>query len=148
LDVTTKIPIIKWILQYHRQYVIEDIKAPMLDAIVALSGETGFFRKLRLIFAIIKLIKRFPEPTKENCVFPNSRRLIEIRDKFFELEGEASRVPIYRAIWKLLIVEYEHDGDKRHRIDWILEQIQQGKWETRAKGCPTRTYHHWNEYPF
>ena len=140
--------IIKWILQYNRQYAIWQIKEPMVKAFIALGEKPSFFKKLRLIWGIMKLIKKFPEPTKENCVFPNTRRLIDIRDKFFEFEDEGdSRIPCYRALWKLLIIEYEHDGDKRHRIDWILEQILKSGWEPRAKGCPSRKLHHWNEYP-
>ena len=95
-----------------RNYVIDKIKKPLMEAIVT-------------------LVQKYPEPTRENCLHPNSHILLDIRDKFLEYENNPSRKPLFEAAFKLLIVEYEHDPYYRYRFDWFLEQIMESDWKPR-----------------
>lgn len=93
-----------------RQYVIEKVKAPMLKAICILA-------------------KRYPEPTRENCINPNTQRLLDIRDKFFKCERNLGRDALFRAIWQMFIVEYEHDPYYRQRINRVKRWMDESDWD-------------------
>lgn len=96
-----------------RDYVISKIKKPMMKAITTLAN-------------------RYPEPTRVNCLHPNSHILFDIQDKFFEYEDNHNeREAMFRAAFKILIAEYEHDPYYRYRFDWILEQIIDSDWKPR-----------------
>lgn len=105
-----------------RQYVIDKVKKPLKKAITA-------------------LVKRYPEPTRENCLHPNTHRLFDIRDKFFEYEDNPGRKTLFEAAFKILIAEYEHDPYYRWRFDWMLEEMWKSGWEPR----PMRPMSHWKE---
>jgi len=108
-------PLTWWLLTgERRQYVIDKIKKPIMKALTILAN-------------------RYPEPTKENCMVLNTRKLIDIRDKFFEYEDNPDRDALFRAIWKLFIIEYEHDRYYQYRINWVLEQIMECDWYPRRK---------------
>ena len=100
-----------------RKYIIEKVKAPLLKVIISLA-------------------KRLPEPSKENTLHPNSQKLLEIRERFFNCEENPGRRELFDAIWKIAIVEYEHDPYYRYRIDWVLEQIFASDWSPRPVGHP------------
>jgi hypothetical protein len=104
---------------------MEKIKKPMLKAIMILAG-------------------RYPEPTRENTIHHNTRILLDIQDKFFKYENNPyiakpksggapflGREDLFRAAFKILIVEYEHDPYYQYRFDWILEEINKSDWEPR-----------------
>lgn len=73
--------------------------------------------------AIIFYARRYPEPTRENCMYPNSLRLLDMRDKFREQWDFRGRQPLFEALWKLLIVKYEHSPQYRNVLDWVLMMI-------------------------
>jgi len=103
----------RWLLwSPMRKHVIEHIKKPLMEA-------------------IINIANRFPPPTMENTCIPNTAKLLNIRDKFFEYEDNAGRDALFRALWRIFIVEYEHDPYYRYRIDWILEEVNKSNWEPR-----------------
>lgn len=106
-----------------RQYVVEKIKAPLRKAMVTLA-------------------KRYPEPTLENLVHPNSFILLALSEKFLEYEDNPSRIDMFRAIWRMFIAEYEHDSYYRHRIDWLVEEIANSDWKPRPLNHPD---HCWKE---
>lgn len=110
-----------------RNYVIDKIKKPMIKALTILA-------------------KRYPEPTRENCLNPNSLILFDIQDKFFQYEDNPGRRLLFKAIFKLLIIEYEHDPYYRSRLNWMIEEFVEatmdGRWLPRGKGRPIS---HWNE---
>jgi len=108
-----------------RQYVVEKIKAPLLKAICVLG-------------------LRYPEPTIENTSHPNTKILMEVRDKFLEYEQNKARRGMFEALWRMLICEYEHDSYYRHRIDWVVEQIvnRASEWQPRPLLHPM---HFWEE---
>lgn len=97
--------------------------------------------KAVLLKKIISFVKKYPEPTRENCEHPNSLILFDIRDKFFEYECNPGREELFRAVFKLLIAEYEHDAYYRFRIDWVLEQIAKSDWIPRSENIMA----HWRE---
>jgi len=105
----------------------------------------GFIVKHKAVFekAIIAFAKIVPEPTKENTKYPNTHILMDIRDKFFELENNPGRKALFEAAWKVLIAEYEHDPYYRFRLDWVLEEIQKSGWRERPAWHPVRS--EWNE---
>ena len=86
--------------------------------------------------------------TRARTAEPNTHRLLEIRDKFFKCENTPNRNAFFRAIWKVVIWVYEHDGDYRHRIDWVIEQIvkmvNDGSWQPRKPNKPNKKY--WREF--
>jgi len=105
-----------------RQYIIHKVKKPLMKA-------------------IITLVKRYPNPTRENCSYPNTHILFDIWDKFSEYEDNSGRKALFDAAFKFLIVEYEHDPYYRYRFDWMLEEIVKRGWLPR----PTQPMSHWKE---
>ena len=105
----------------RRSYVAEKIKKPLLKAITILAT-------------------RYPEPTRDNTAVSNTHRLLDIRDKFFRHEENLGRDALFRAIWRVLIVEYEHDTYYRHRIDWVLGEIAKSGWEPNPLGHPKKCW--------
>jgi hypothetical protein len=92
--------------------------------------------------AIVTLALRYPEPTEENCTQPNTQILLDIQDEFWECEDNPEREALFEAIWRMFIVEYEHDPYYRHRIDWMLEKIAKSNWTLRPEGEPSA---YWKE---
>lgn len=97
-----------WMLYYKRNYVIEKIKAPLRKAIAILA-------------------MRYPEPTKEHTRIPNTHRLLDIEHNFFECQ--VGNGTLLRAIWRMFIIEYEHDPYYRERINEILWEIKESDWD-------------------
>lgn len=95
-----------------RKFFIDKVKKPLMEA-------------------IINLAMKYPEPTKENTCIRNTAKLLDIQDKFFEYEDNPGRDALFRALWRMFIVEYEHDGYYRYRLDWILEEVNRCDWEPR-----------------
>jgi len=100
--------------------------------------------KVPLMKRIISICMRYPEATKENTTRHNTHILIDIKDKFFEYEYNPGRDLLFKAAWKMLIAEYEHDPYYRHRFDWFIEKIKESDWEPRIKTRPSRDGL-WNE---
>ena len=97
-----------------RDYIIEKVKAPLMAKIISLAN-------------------KYPDPTRENCVQPNSRILFDIWDLFLEYEHNPGREALFDAAFKLLIAEYEHDPYYRFRLDWMLEEIEKREWQPRSR---------------
>jgi hypothetical protein len=108
-----------------RQYIIKKVKAPLMKVLIIMAG-------------------RLPEPTKENCTNPNSHILLDIRDRFFDLENNPGREPLFRAIFKIAICEYEHDPYYGYRMDWVKEEMDKRGWNPRPQGRPRGI--HWREF--
>lgn len=112
-----------WMLYHKRWYVIDKIKKPLMKAITILAS-------------------RYPEPTKDHTQLPRTHILIDIQDRFFELENNPGRDALFRAMWKMFIIEYEHDPYYQRRIDWIVEEITKSGWGIRPFKMKTKC---WNE---
>ena len=87
----------------------------------------------------ITIARKIPVPTKENCKYPNSHILIDIRDEFFENLDMPTR---YMPLWFLFngaIIIYEYDPPYRHFIDYLLKSIKNNPdWLPLATGYPNR----------
>ena len=125
-----------------RDYVINFVKDPLRRAIIKAKTLSEIFRTLKTS------AKRIPvEITRRNCKMPNTHVLFDIEDKFFEYEKNGSRIPLYRAAFKIYKSEVEHDTDYSFRGEWLLEEqiktILDGRWKPRPEGAP----HHskWKE---
>ena len=96
-----------------RNYIIEKVKRPFMKVIIFIA-------------------KRLPEPTRENTTHPNTHILLDVRDRFFELENNPGRKELFESAFKIFICEYEHDPYYARRFDWLLEEIQKRGWTPRG----------------
>ena len=117
-----------------QQRMINDVKAPAMEAFVLLlSPEAGVTGKLGALLKLRRALKgfeQFPEPTKENTWNPNSHRLIELRDEFFQhchLGGGRNR--FLRLGINFLIIIYDYDPPYRMMIDWWAKKLGLQNWE-------------------
>lgn len=85
-------------------YFVEKVNEPLVKAIIILGG-------------------RYPEPTRENTLHPNTHRLLDIRDRFFEHWKLGAREPLVKALFRILIVKYEHSPTWRNLLDWVIKEI-------------------------
>ena len=131
-----------WMLFEKRQYVIHKIKKPLMGAIINLSERTSWLGMLIALIQIVRIARRYPEPTKENTSLPRTHILIDVRDWFFEHEDNPGRDALFRAMWRMFIIEYEHDGYYTPRIDGITEEMQKRGWGIRSIKT---SMSHWKE---
>ena len=115
-----------------------------LDAPVSRVGATftpvGFNKILEK--AIIAYASILPEPTKENCIYPNTHILLDIRDEYFKYADNPTKDKLERAVWKIFITEYEHDHYYGDRISFGIEKAANSEWKPRSVGHPVL---YWNE---
>ena len=110
-----------WMLKENRQYVIESIKNPLHAAII-LYG------------------MKYLEPTRENCKNPNSHILLDAQDKLFEYYTNKRNFALFRAVFRILIGEYEHDNHYQWILDWMLEFLVNSDWRPRPCGHPSKSW--------
>lgn len=96
--------------------------------------------KACLTKALIQLAMRYPEPTLENVLHPNSKVLIGMWDKFFKMEDNQGRESLFKAIRRVSVDEHEHDPYYRDRMQvffelW-LEEVLKGNWKPRSFDHP------------
>ncbi len=108
---------------WHREYYIDKVNAPLLKAITILGN-------------------RFPEPTIDNVLHPNSKRLVEILEKYSRFEGNERIKAIVLAVARIVINKMEHSPNWRDRIFFFAEELRAGEWKTRSYNHPE---HDWNE---
>lgn len=117
-----------WILSFKRRHVIEKIKTPLMKAIINLSTFGKKKEMLKAVSEIIRLCNLYPEPTKEHTFLPRTHILIDVQDEFFKHEHNPGRDALFRAMWRMFIIEYEHDHYYQYRIDWIIEELIKRGW--------------------
>ena len=106
-----------------------------------------FYIQQKAIFeaAIIAYVRTLPEPVLNNpkrgqavIDWPNSRILMEKRDKF--LKYCLFKRPLWRAVWKILIVKSDYDPAYRDAGQFILEELVEailhGDWKPRPVNNP------------
>lgn len=98
--------------------------------------QKGKFGKAIIAFAIA-----LPEPAKELTQKHNTHILLDIRDKFFRCYTNKNRFDLLRAEWKILIDEYEHDGDISDLLNWIVDEIKERDWQPRLRS-PKNSWKH------
>lgn len=134
------------VLIEKRQYIIEEVKAPLMDAIVKYPGSSKL-RKIKLIVSMIELIFKYPAVTRANSKGTNANTIMDIEQEFFKYENNPCREPLFRAFFRMWQAELSHDEYYEGRQDWILEQIFKavltGKWMPRRPGHPVPKW--WKE---
>ena len=65
-----------------REYIIHKVKKPIMKALLTLS-------------------KRYPEPKRDEILHPNTLKLMDIRDKFFEYEDNPGRNALFEAVFRV-----------------------------------------------
>jgi hypothetical protein len=109
---------------------IVQIKAGLLPVLTMLDepDKYGSIDKLKVLNNArntLPLIKTIPRPTKENCNYPNSIILIEIRDWLIpHIEGLGIRCGALKIIFDGIIIIYEYDPPYRFLIDKCIEKIK------------------------
>lgn len=111
----------RFILKERRQYFIDKVKAPIRKALVILAD-------------------RYPEPTMDNVTHPNDKVWLRIWGRFFQMEDNPGREPLFKAIRKVSICEPAHDPYYRDRQQVILEEwlteVLEGHWKPRSLDHP------------
>jgi hypothetical protein len=107
----------------QRQYFIDKVNAPLYKAISILGN-------------------RYPEPTRENIVNPNSIRLLELFEEYFKYEDNPRLIILAQALKRIIIAKNEHSHNYGDRISWFVEKLRTGPWKNRAYGRPAN---HWKE---
>ena len=137
--------VIHQMLTVQRGFVI-DVKAKIMYALIRFSGES-WWRKFLTLMEICRAIKIYPKPTKQNVVCANSKGMLDISDKFFDLLDMPQRRVLFEKAYQLMIVEFEHDGVYSSIRDWWIEEIVklilEGKWQPRPKSWPLSKW--WKE---
>jgi hypothetical protein len=127
------------VLVTKRQYIIDEVKAPLMKAIISFSNSSKL-RKVRLLLSIISLICKYPTVTRQNSKGTNANTVMDIEEKFFKYENNPGREPLFRAFFRVWKSELAHDEYYEGREDWIIEEIIKallaGKWMPRRPGHP------------
>ena len=108
---------------FHRQFYIDKVNAPLYKAISIL----GY---------------RYPEPTLDNVLHPNSKRLVGILEQYNLFEGNSRIKFIINAVARVVINKLEHSPNWRDRIGFFAEELRAGEWKSRSLNHPQ---HDWNE---
>lgn len=105
----------------RRNYFIDKVNAPLLKAVTILGN-------------------RYPEPDVDNVLHPNSKRLVAIRDKYNQYEGNHRIKQIVMAVLRILISKVEHSPNYRDRFSWFVEELKNGEWKPRSYNHPQRDW--------
>lgn len=92
--------------------------------------------------AITILGNRYPEPTVDNVLHPNSKRLVGILNEYVGFEGNNRVKQVVMAVARIVINKMEHSPPWRDRIFYFAEKLRDGDWKPRAYNHPERD---WNE---
>ena len=93
-----------------RQYIIDEVNEPLLAKIVQIAF-------------------RYDKPTHDNVTHPNSHILLDIEEQFFASWVTSRSNSLFRALWRVLIVKYEHSPNWRNMLDWAIMKIQDSNWK-------------------
>lgn len=129
------------ILRHRRGFFIREVKAPLMGALFNVTGIiprwTRRFKFVKYIYLLwdvwimVRSIMRYPEPTKENTRKWNTHTLIDVVEEFTKYNR--LRTSLFKAAFRLVVGEYEHDSDYAQRFDWFLGRLTQtyidGRWK-------------------
>lgn len=105
----------------ERQYYIDKVNAPLFKAITILGN-------------------RYPVPTMENLQHPNSKRLLEIYNKYLEYEESHRLRALGNALFRIVIAKNEHSPNFRDRISWFFEMVGKSGWKPRSYNHPVNDW--------
>ena len=130
------------ILGTRRNYFIWDVKGPLLNSLVRSVRGYGLFSYISMfidVWKIVRSVNRYPEPTKENSDKPNVHWMIDFWDNFEKYNG--ARVPLFRALRRIKLCEYQHDDFYAERHDKyireVMSAIENGSYILPSVSSPT-----------
>jgi hypothetical protein len=85
---------------------------------------------------------KYPEPTLDNVLHPNSKRLVVIWKKYLLYERNWRLAKILSAVFRIAINKIEHSPNWRDRASWFVEELIDCGWKPRSLNHPE---HDWNE---
>ena len=141
----TNVPIAHRMLTFPwRGFVIQKVKAPLQRAI---KNSNTLLQLAPVLLRSVKRLKDiFGEATKQNAIRPVALCLIEHKARFLSYENNPGRASLFGATYEIGITEVASDLYYEDRlnaeIEWIIEDILDGKWEPRCEGQP---HQFWNE---
>ena len=106
---------------FNRGYYIEKVNAPLLKAVTILGN-------------------RYPEPTIEGVLHPNSKRLVGIWKKYLLFEGNSRLRALISAIFRIVINKIEHSPNWRDRFSWFIEELMNSGWKLRSYNHPVNDW--------
>jgi len=124
------------ILTRRREYFVW-VKGQLMLAILDFYERHNPFLRLIALFRILKYIKKYPKPTKENTNKPNSHFFIDIFTEFLSKHDNPphqypknyrlfGRDHLYEAIGVLFVNTYEHDDNEEEILDWFCKKLIKG----------------------
>ena len=72
----------------------------------------------------------------DNLQHPNSRRLLEIAQKYEQYEDYGRVKQIVMVVLRILIAKIEHSPNYRDRFSWFVEQLMLSGWKQRSYNHP------------
>ena len=112
---------------------IEDSKRRTVYSSLPMQMFMSHAIKAPLLKIAALIASKLPEPTKENTWHPNSHRLIEVRDWFFEhclIGGDKEK--FIRIAFNFVIILYDFDPPWRDMMDSAREEFMKKTWLPRG----------------
>ena len=126
------------LLTSMRQYVIDEIKAPLQKAIEGAKTLFDISKEL------LSSVKKIPLITKKNTCFINTHILLDKRDLFLKYHYNPNRGKLIESAINMDIFEYEHDSYYAWIQDWWLIELAmdlaKGDWKPRFTKFPGTTW--------
>lgn len=132
--------IIKDMLYHRRQYII-DVKAVLLENIEKFgSGAGHWWDRLLMLVQMVRLIRKYPVPTKENTIFQNTHIYLDVQADFRKWHKNRGRQLLIDVGIRLLADECEHDGYYAFLYEtFVVECLMRG-WRPEHRGFPMYRY--------
>lgn len=121
----------QYILGRRYVYFIKKVKIPLRKALIKLASDgVSWIGAALAIIHVIRLIRKYPEPTKENTVnsptIPNIHMWIDLWDDFLQWEDDSVKDPLgqvvlFRTLRRLHLGTYAHDTYYGQRNDRFFE---------------------------
>jgi len=133
--------LIREILETKREYYADKVKKPLLKAITSI-GKGSFFTRFLVILEIIRLARKYPDPSKQTTVFNNTHIILKIIEKHNKLHKNPSRRALIDIALRVLACEVEHDGYYSFLHDWYVMELLKNEWKPERRGFPM--YRYWD----
>ncbi len=95
------------------------------------------------MLGLVSIAKRWPEPTRSNCVKPNTQKLFDIWEEFNKHDTNltSGRRELFGAVFKIFICIYEAHQYYSQRFDWVMKMLLGAGWDTNDSN-PSK---YWND---
>lgn len=128
----------------HRNYVILKMKRPFREVIEA---SKKFYQLTNALIRYSTMLRKRFGRTEDVILFqPNARTFLKYKKKFLEYEDNPARIALFKAAFDIFISEVEHDHYYEDRfeviLEWLIQDILDGKWKPREKMKPNPDYWH------